>query len=390
MRDLLIISQGYYSFLKDPIEIMSNHFSEINVLVRHNPISEISNILPIHYLKSFTKKSLIDLTNKPPNINVITTPVYYIPTDSQYKKLGEKHFKVVAATLQTKNIKNIDLIHSHFIWSSGYVGRRLKDKYNIPLVVTAHGFDVYDLPFKDEDWKEKIETILNGTDCIITVSNSNLECLKKLNINTPIKIIPNGFREDMFYHMDMNQCRRKIGLPLDRKIILTIGHLLEIKNHSLLIAAVNEIIKQRKDILCIILGSGKLKNSLENQIKKSGLTNYIKIMGEKPHNEIPFWINACDIFVLPSLNEGNPTVMFECLGCGKPFIGTKVGGIPEIMTSEDYGFLVGIFDSKEVAEKIIMALDKEWNYNIIKGYAQNFTWQNISKDILKTYIMIHK
>src|SRR5659263_87521 len=214
MRNLLIISQAYNNFVKDPIETMSNHFTEVNVLVRHNPISEISNIVPIHYFNPFTKKSLIDMTNKPPNINVIATPVFYIPTDSQYKKLGEKHFKVVDKILQKKNISDIDLIHSHFIWSSGYVGKRLKDKYAIPLVITAHGFDVYNLPFKDDDWKEKIETILNGTDCIITVSNSNLEYLKKLSINTPIKIIPNGFRGDMFYPMDINQCRSKLGLPL--------------------------------------------------------------------------------------------------------------------------------------------------------------------------------
>lgn len=72
-------------------------------------------------------------------------------------------------------------------------------------------------------------------------------------------------------------------------------------------------------------------------------------------------MNACDVFILPSLSEGNPTVMFECLGCGKPFVGTKVGGIPEIINSEDYSLLCEPANPKELAEKILIALDKGWD-----------------------------
>ena len=65
------------------------------------------------------------------------------------------------------------------------------------------------------------------------------------------------------------------------------------------------------------------------------MIDHVEFVGGKPHAEIPIWMNACDVFVLSSLSEGNPTVMFECVGCGKPFIGTKVGGIPEIIISDD-------------------------------------------------------
>ena len=142
------------------------------------------------------------------------------------------------------------------------------------------------------------------------------------------------------------------------------------KGHKFLVEAIGEIIKHRKDILCIIAGTGSQKNNLRKLIKKLDLQDYVKLVGEKPHNEIPVWINACDIFVLPSLNEGNPTVMFEVLGCGKPFIGTKVGGIPEIINSDEYGFLVKPRDFKDLAEKMLIALDKEWNYEKIVKYSR--------------------
>ncbi len=188
--------------------------------------------------------------------------------------------------------------------------------------------------------------------------------------------------------MDSNECRKNLNLPIDKKIILTVGNLLEIKGHKYLIEAMSEVVKHRKEVLCIIVGSGKLKRKLEKQIKSLNLENYVKLVGRKSHSEIPSWMNACDVFVLPSLNEGNPTVMFECLGCGRPFIVTRVGGVPEIITSEDYGLLCEPADSKELAKNLLMALNKEWNAKKIEEYSAHFTWDVISKEILNVYSKI--
>ena len=146
-----------------------------------------------------------------------------------------------------------------------------------------------------------------------------------------------------------------------------------------------EVITQRKDILVIIVGSGKLKTDVEKQIRSSGLEEYIKTVGNKPHAEIPLWMNASDIFVLPSLNEGNPTVMFEALGCGKPFVGTRVGGVPEIISSDVYGLLVRPADPRDLAEKILIAVDRQWDREAILTYAKQFTWETIAKEIVDVY-----
>jgi glycosyltransferase involved in cell wall biosynthesis len=283
---LLVISHSYNSFQKGQIEGLSTYLDFVYVFVRYNPIAEISRYIPIPALDHFKLDSKIDITNKPSNVNVYPTPILYAPLDSQYKKLGEKHFKVVEKLIK-KNDITFDFIHSHFVWSAGYVGAKLKEKYNVPSVVTARGHDIYDLPFRDKEWKEKIEYVLNSADYIISVSNSNLECIKKLNVKTPVKVIPNGFRSDLFYPRGLKQCRKVLDVPIDKKIILYVGHLFEVKGHKYLIEAMREVVKHKKDVLCIIVGSGKLENKLEKQIKKAGLENCVKLTGGKPHNEIP-------------------------------------------------------------------------------------------------------
>ena len=140
-----------------------------------------------------------------------------------------------------------------------------------------------------------------------------------------------------------------------------VGNLYDLaKGHKILIQAVNKIVKRRQDIIVVLIGSGKLRKDIENQISSYGLERYVKMVGGRSHDEIPVWINACDIFVLPSLNEGNPTVMFEALGCGKPFVGTKVGGVPEVIISDNYGLLVEPANADDLSEKILLAIDRKW------------------------------
>lgn len=384
LQNLLVISPEHYSFVKDQIEVMGPIFKNIYNLVRYNPFSEISTVVPINSLKIYRHRYLINKTGTPDNVKVFSTPVFYAPIERQYQDLGDKHYRSVEKTIKKEKL-SFDLIHSHFLWSSGYVGAKLKERYSVPHVVTAHGFDIYSLPFKDVSWKKKIEFVLNSADAIITVSNKNLEYIKKLDVDTPVRVIPNGFRNCLFSPLNMINCRRMLNLPLDKEIILTVGNLEPVKGHKYLIESIRNVIKKRKNILCIIVGTGGEKNKIAQQIKSLGLQDYIFLAGPKPHLEIPLWMNACNLFVLPSLNEGNPTVMFEALGCGKPFIGTRVGGVPEIITSEDYGMLAEPAEPEDLANKLLLGLDHTWDRAKILAYAEKYNWDNISKDIAGIY-----
>jgi len=385
-KNLLLICHSYNDFQKDPTEINAPHFSRVHVLVRTNILADLAQNLhlPIPQLVCFSSRYKIDTRGTPANTAVHLTPVMYVPTDHGYKTLGEKHLAAVE-TLIRKQGMVFDLIHAHFTWSAGYVGARLREKYKVPLVVTAHGEDIYALPFKDAVWKKNIEYVLNTADAVITVSRNNLACIRKLDVTTPVHVIPNGFKEDLFCPKETAECRSMLGLPQDRRILLTVGQYEAVKGQKYLVEAVGRIIQEKKDILCILIGFGTEMQSLEKQIRSLGLEDHILVAGPKPHTEIPLWMNACDLFVLPSLNEGNPTVLFEAIGCGKPFIGTRVGGIPEIITSDRYGLLVDPADPDDLKQKILTGLERTWDRQAIYAYARQFTWETIAKKIQGVY-----
>lgn len=319
------------------------------------------------------------------NVEVYFVKYFTLPFDFFRKKRGDITFKKVNEIVQKEKIK-FNLIHAHFIYPSSYVGAELKERYSKPLIITGHGHDVYDLPFKDAKWNAKIRSILNKADHIITVSKSNYSKLIQLEISKDkISIIPNGYDLNLFKPASTHASRDKVGLPVNKKIVLSVGNLETVKGHEYLIKAMKKVIQKEKDILCLIVGSGSQRNKLERLVKELDLQDDVMLLGSKPHDEIPLWINACDVFVLPSLNEGNPTVMFECLGCGKPFVGTTVGGEPEIIINEKLGILVEPGNSEQLADAILKALNKEWNKEHILNYAKQFTWEEIAEKIMVVY-----
>lgn len=383
-KKLLVISHSYNNFQKDSIDSVSKYFNVVNVLVRTNPMAEISNFILLTQLERFKQYYKIDLLDKPPNVEIDTTPLLYIPTDNSYKGLGKKHERAVNNLVRTSKL-DADLVHAHFTWSAGYVAARLREKKGIPSIVTAHGYDIYSLPFKDDCWMERIEYVLSTVDHIITVSRSNLACIQKLDVSTPVTVIPNGFRSDLFYPRNPHDCRKVLDLPQDKKIILTVGNLVPIKGQKHLIEAMRAIVRERKDVLCIIIGSGALRKKLEHLVRSLGLEDHVMLVGGKLHDEIPIWMNACDLFVLPSLRESFGVVQIEAMACGKPVVATRNGGSDEIITSEDYGILVNPSDSNDLAEKIQLALNREWVCEAILNHAERYTWDNIAEEIMNVY-----
>jgi len=388
-KNILFLTHSYANFQKDQIELLAPHFNKVYVLVRYKPIAEISNY--IHYIeaKNHTYKNQFDLNSKPANVAVLAVPLWYLPFDFFYKRLGNYHLRIAKNIIRKHKI-TFDIIHAHFLWTAGYVAVKLKEMYNIPIVITGHGEDIYDYPFRNKFYMENIKYIIDHSNYLITVSKSNYVCIQKININKTAIIIPNGFKTELFYPKSQEECRNKLKIPKNKKIILNVGNLVLLKGTKYLIDAVKILSNKYPDILCIIIGEGGLRNSLQKQITKLNLQNNIKLIGAIRHEEISDWMNACDIFALPSIRESFGVVQIEAMACGKPVVATINGGSEEIITSEDVGFLCEKENAIDLAEKLEMALNKNWVKEKILKHAQNYTWERAVKEILNVYVNLMK
>ncbi|MEM2703628.1 MAG: glycosyltransferase family 4 protein [Candidatus Bathyarchaeia archaeon] len=316
---------------------------------------------------------------------VIISPKFFsLPCEMLQRRNCYLAARSCIKTLSKKSIE-FSLLHVHFL-DNGIIGARLKEIYSKPLVITAHGSDVYDMPFRDNWYRNLSKHVLKETDQIITVSKYNVEKLLSLGASlNKLHVIPNGYDERLFGPIPTHVARENLGLPVNKKILLSVGNLVDVKGHIYLVNAMHFVSKKRSDVILIIVGSGVLRKYLEKRVKRLGLSDRIIFIGSRPHEEIPIWMNACDLFVLPSLSEGFPTVIPEAMACGKPIVATKVGGIPEAITCDYLGILVNPKSSEMLFSAILEALEKRWEIEAILQYAKKYSWANLTKQILRVY-----
>jgi glycosyltransferase involved in cell wall biosynthesis len=385
MDKILYLVHNYNSFQKDQIDAIAEHFNKVYVIVRYKPLSRIVKYLPFYSLNKFDDKYVINMKGTPENVKVFKASVFYIPFGIFNRLLGMVHYREVDKVIRKNNIK-FDLIHSHFIWSSGYVGMKLKEKYNKPFFVTGHGYDVYKLPFKNKWWCEKIKSILNYANSILTVSEGNKKYLLKLGVKeSDISVVGNGYNPDLFFDMNKKKAREGLNIPEKRKVLVSVGNLEEVKGHKYLIEAVKILKKKYPDILCYLVGGGSLHSEYTALIKDYGLQENVFLVGYVKHEDVNKWMNAADIFVLPSIQESFGIVQLEALATGTPIVSTRTDGSLELIKEGKVGLLCNVANAEDLASQIDTAFKKSWRSEEMIDYSKEFTWEDISERILKLY-----
>ena len=279
-----------------------------------------------------------------------------------------------------------DVIHSHFLSLYGFIGNTLKKNFEKPLVVTAYGGDAYSLPFRDPFNRKLAVSVIRGADRLIAVSRNVAMSLHRLGAeDDKVRIIPTGFDSRLFQPTGKVEARVTLGLPSGREILLTVANLVPQKGLSYLLDSLKAIVQTRRNLVLVIVGGGELDGALRQRAADLGLDDCVIFAGPRPHKEIVTWINACDLFVLPSVTEGSPTVLPEVMACGKPIVATNVGGIPDILRDGDVGYLVPPREVDDLAEAVLRALDQSWKEDEIRKQAIPFAWDSLASRIVRVY-----
>jgi glycosyltransferase involved in cell wall biosynthesis len=379
-KTLLILTPSYPN---EDESFIAETFVKYQVAELKRYFKKIIVIAPVLRSFGYLKKDRLCKDYTYDNVEVYFPRSIYIPIFWLSKIVIDNRLQAVERCIEEHHL-HFDLIHAHFTWPSGYIGVRLKEKYGKPVITTIH---------ENGDWFDQevgmnhplINTAWSGADALIRVNQKDVPVLKRYN--EQVYSIPNGF-SPAFHPVDAAIAREQLGLPGDVKIVFSLGNLIQRKGFNYLIDAMEQICNQRDDVLCFIGGAGPERGSLQGQIDRLRLGEKVKLLGSVPSDILPLWMNACDLFVLPSLSESFGVVQIEALACGKPVVSARNRGSEEVVISDKYGLLVDPADPEDLAEKILVALDREWDRDAILEYAQRYTWENIAKKIMGVYTQI--
>ncbi|MBT7913813.1 glycosyltransferase, partial [Candidatus Bathyarchaeota archaeon] len=203
-----------------------------------------------------------------------------------------------------------------------------------------------------------------------------------------IRVVYNGV-DERFQPGDKKRAREGLGLPHNRFTVLFVGLLVPIKGLEVLLEAVHQVDDER--LLCILVGDGTLRECLEKQANETGLEGQVLFAGSRSSQEIPVWMNAADLLVLPSFSEGRPNVVLEAQACGLPVLATRVGGTPELVTDGSDGLLVDSGDTRQLADGIITLMsDESYRRQLGRGGRESIqkrglTWEASALRIKEIY-----
>lgn len=189
-------------------------------------------------------------------------------------------------------------------------------------------------------------------DRYIAVSYNQATHLKKVAISEDkVEVVQNGIYVEKF--SKKADCH-SLNLPLNSNnkmpIILTVARLDRLKGHKYLLAAACLV----PNAIFVLAGEGPERKNLEDQARTLDIIDRVLFLGQR--NDIPELLNACDVFVLPSVLEGLPLSVLEAMAASKPVIATNIPGINEIIIDGENGLLVSPADPNALAEKINLIL----------------------------------
>ena len=290
---------------------------------------------------------------------------------SPYKFQNILAYKQLVALIKNKNFDTV-FCHEPV---GGAIGRLVGHKFNCKVIYMAHGFHFFKGAPKTRKLYYLVEKYLSRyTDVLITINQEDYLASKKFHAKKCFKT--NGIGVDTKkFAMDNNEknyIKKEMCLPEDAIVILSVGELIQRKNHAVIIKALSKL--NQSNLYYLIAGEGEIRVELESLIRNLGLEKNIHLLGYR--TDINKLCNSADIFALPSVHEGLSVALMEAMGCGKPVIGAKIRGNVDLIDEGKGGFLVDTFNIDDYSNKINYLLCNEelrnsmglYNINKVKEF----------------------
>ncbi|MDP2709127.1 MAG: glycosyltransferase family 4 protein [bacterium] len=248
----------------------------------------------------------------------------------------------------------------------------------VPYLLTLQEGD----PF--EEIKRKVrfvrplfKRIFLKADFIQVISSYLADFARELGYAGKLEIVPNGVDINKFKvessKLKVEELKNKLGVFENDKIIITASRLVK-KN------AVDDIIKALEylpeNVIFLILGDGPDREKLEELVKQKNLSERTIFYGAYKNDDLPQYLAIADVFVRPSLSEGQGIAFLEAMAAGLPVIATRVGGIVDFLRDYETGLFCEVKNPKSIAAKVKIMLDNKKLAETVSNNAKNMIKKN--------------
>jgi glycosyltransferase involved in cell wall biosynthesis len=295
--------------------------------------------------------------------------------------------RIVGQIRELQKVQKIDLIHAHAPLPCGHAAMLLNAELGLPYVVSVHGLDAFgteQVRGQAGKWCRSIsQRVYRSSRRVICVSEHVREqVIEGAGRSFRTSVVYNGVNPELF--------SPGTEPPSTTPIILSVGNLIPIKGHDLLIRAVASLAAEFPTIALEIIGDGPERSRLENLAKELQIAERVRFLGRQSRHNVADAMRRCTVFALPSRYEGLGCVYLEAMSVGKPVIGCRGQGIAEIIRHGTNGFLVGPDNGKELTLALAMLLRDETRRGNMGTVARDtilerFTLANQAENLARIY-----
>lgn len=264
---------------------------------------------------------------------------------------------------QVAQMQQLDLIHVHYAIPHAVCAYLAKQMLNngLKTVTTLHGTDITVLA-QDESLKDLIRLAIHQSDAVTAVSQDLIqETRQLLDITTPIELTYNFVDKRVYYPREVTQLRGDYAAPHE-KILMHISNFRPVKRVSDVLDIFDKV-QQELPAKLLLVGEGPELTKIQCKVKALGLEDKVLFLGKQ--EDVAQVISMADILLLPSEKESFGLVALEAMACGVPTIGSTAGGIPELVTHGETGYLAPIGDVDAMSQYAIELLKDEKRYRSV-------------------------
>ncbi|MCM3617343.1 N-acetyl-alpha-D-glucosaminyl L-malate synthase BshA [Sutcliffiella horikoshii] len=323
-------------------------------------------------------------SSMPFRLNKVYSNIYYHEVQvNQYSVFQYPPYDLALASKMAEVAKRekLDLLHVHYAIPHAvcaYLAKKMTDD-KLKIVTTLHGTDITVLGY-DPSLNDMIRFGIEGSDIVTAVSESLVQqTYDLLQPKKSIQTVYNFIDERVYFKKDTLALKGQYGIAAEEKVVIHVSNFRKVKRVQDVVKSFHLIEKEVPSKL-LLVGDGPEISVVCNLVRELGLKDKVLFLGKQENLEDLYSIS--DLMLLLSEKESFGLVLLEAMACGVPSVGTRIGGIPEVIENGKTGFLSDVGDVEDIARNSIKILSdttihKTFAENAILRVKENFSSQSI-------------